>query len=354
MSVFIPKNIRVGFQNREDTFTKKLAYVIYFGPDGKIRKECSWKNWRDDKIEPVDYANEPTSGFMLNKGITRYNWSDFGHNRRTMVRIYDPRGIEFEITAENLVGVLMHTDCSRREITGELVYAWNRRGELMLLPCTSEEYVEASRYTALQGKKFSAKDLKEGCTYTTKAGKPVIYLGRFDHYKWKGVWGDHVQRERIKKKEHIFAQELVNAQGTWRLPKDKTHAFIAMSPSSRLAETLSEDVVEGFASIVDSWLKQPQAQPIKRFMTEPSTDAECHGNSGYTVDGDGFAVHWHYTGRGYSYWHGGSSRIGWHANTLTTADRVCKHSGFSEATPEGLGKLIAVYENKIKKEFSTW
>lgn len=34
MSIYIPKKIKVGYQNRSDTYTKKLAYVIYY--DEKI------------------------------------------------------------------------------------------------------------------------------------------------------------------------------------------------------------------------------------------------------------------------------------------------------------------------------
>ena len=28
--MFIPKKLKIGFQQRRDTFTKKLAYVIYY------------------------------------------------------------------------------------------------------------------------------------------------------------------------------------------------------------------------------------------------------------------------------------------------------------------------------------
>ena len=104
MSIFIPETCRVGFKERQDTFTGKLAYVIYYDADKKLRKEVSWKGWRDEKIDAFDFPNEPTSGFVLNKGIRRFNWSGFGTSR-SMIRIYDPRGIEFEITPENLIGL---------------------------------------------------------------------------------------------------------------------------------------------------------------------------------------------------------------------------------------------------------
>lgn len=46
MSIFVPKKVNVGFQNRKDTYTGKLAYVIYFDETGKLRKEPSWQGWR--------------------------------------------------------------------------------------------------------------------------------------------------------------------------------------------------------------------------------------------------------------------------------------------------------------------
>ena len=50
MSIFVPKKVNVGFQNRKDTYTGKLAYVIYFDENGKLRKEPSWQGWRDKQI----------------------------------------------------------------------------------------------------------------------------------------------------------------------------------------------------------------------------------------------------------------------------------------------------------------
>ena len=44
-TIYIPTKCKVGFVERNDTYTKKLGYVIY--NDGKVwRKETSWENWR--------------------------------------------------------------------------------------------------------------------------------------------------------------------------------------------------------------------------------------------------------------------------------------------------------------------
>ena len=51
-NLFIPRKIRVGFQERGGTYTGKLAYVIYYDEKGKLRKEASWESWRKKEIEP--------------------------------------------------------------------------------------------------------------------------------------------------------------------------------------------------------------------------------------------------------------------------------------------------------------
>ena len=68
-TIYVPKKIKVGFDNRSDTYTGKLAYVIYYDEKGKLRKETSWNSWRDENIEPEEYDNEPMSGFVLNKKV---------------------------------------------------------------------------------------------------------------------------------------------------------------------------------------------------------------------------------------------------------------------------------------------
>lgn len=93
--LFIPSKIRVGYVKRDDTYTNRLAYVIYYDSKGKLRKETSFEQWRDKKIRVDEFENKPHSGFVINKGVKRYGHWGSG---RSMIRIYDDRGIEFEIT----------------------------------------------------------------------------------------------------------------------------------------------------------------------------------------------------------------------------------------------------------------
>jgi len=66
-AILIPKTINVGYQARRDTYTSKLAYVIYYDNKNVLRKETSWNSWRDTKIPNTEFSNDPTEGFVLNK-----------------------------------------------------------------------------------------------------------------------------------------------------------------------------------------------------------------------------------------------------------------------------------------------
>jgi hypothetical protein len=68
-SIFIPKTINVGFQNRSDTYTGKLGYVIYYDEKGKLRKEASWNSWRDENIpnEEFEETFNDTISFLMSK-----------------------------------------------------------------------------------------------------------------------------------------------------------------------------------------------------------------------------------------------------------------------------------------------
>jgi len=262
--LFIPKKIRVGYQNREGTYTGKLAYVIYYDAKGKLRKEKSWSGWRDDKIEPEEFENTPQDGFHLNKDIQRYNWSHFGSNR-SYIRIYDSRGIEFEVTPENLIGILTETNCSKRGLDGEFVYAWCGT-ELVLLPCSSEAYTQAIKYTERQGKKISARDLKPGCSYTTKKDEQVIYMGRFPWFTWS-LWKE---KSRISQKKHIFARLQSNhkwVNDEYVEVKKNSYEFFPKGDASFLAELDSEDPVQNYAELVDQFNADVHSADIEDFKT---------------------------------------------------------------------------------------
>ncbi len=186
--LLIPEKVNVGFQNRGDTYTAKLGYVIYYDHKGVLRKEKSWQGWRDKSIDPQEFQNLPTEGFVLNRNVGGYK-SDWNY-RSAKIRIYDPRDWEFEITLENLLFILSVGDCSRgKGLEGKFVYAWQGT-ELVLLPVASEDYKNSTEYTELQSCKVKAKELIPGASYKTKKQDVYIYLGKFikhvvhGDYRW--------------------------------------------------------------------------------------------------------------------------------------------------------------------------
>ena len=174
--LYIPKKLRVGFVSREDTYTGKLAYVIYFDEKDKLRKAGSFESWRDKDIPTLDLDNAPFDGFVLNKSITHYSWDHFSSDR-TRIRIYDQRGIEFEIEAENLLGILTQVDCIKRDLVGQFVYAW-AGNKLVLLPCCSDEYKKAVAFTEVRNQRLTAKQLVPGTVYKNKDDVELLFLGK--------------------------------------------------------------------------------------------------------------------------------------------------------------------------------
>ena len=223
MSIYIPEKIRVGYQNRNDTYTKKLAYVIYYDEKNKLRKETSWQRWRDEKIEPDDFDNEPTRGFVLNKKVGDYA-GDWGEHRQAYCRIYDPRGFEFEITINNLLYILEHCDCLKgKGLDGEFVYGWDGK-DLILIPVDSPDYKAIKTYTdkIQNGKKFKGKDLIIGATYRTKQDEQWVYMGRFD--KWEKL--TNCFRKSLYWSSNKDGKWEFNLDNTWTLmPNDKNIAY---------------------------------------------------------------------------------------------------------------------------------
>lgn len=181
-NLFLPKKIKIGYQKRSDTYTKKLAYVTYYDNDGVLRKEKSWDSWRDKNLKPDDFENIPTEGFVLNKRVGGHGWDD----RQAYIRVYDPRGFEFEITLENLLFILEHNSCIKgKGLEGEYIYVWNHT-ELFLMPTNADIYKDIIEYNDKLRKAtvVDVKDLQIGYTYLTKKNEKYVYLERHERLDW--------------------------------------------------------------------------------------------------------------------------------------------------------------------------
>ncbi len=215
-NIFIPKTINVGYQKRSDTYTGKLAYVIYYDEKGKLRKEASWNSWRDKNIPNEEFENIPTSGFVLNKKVGDYS-SGWEH-RQAYCRVYDPRNFEFEITIENLLYILENANSIKgKGLEGRFIYGWDGK-DLILMPVESPDYKQIEEYNQVihNSEQIKAKNLIIGATYLTKDNKEYTYMGKFEYFSDGYTWYENGEYKISKK--YIDIPNDVN----WRKVKYET------------------------------------------------------------------------------------------------------------------------------------
>lgn len=280
--LFIPKKINVGFQEREGTYSGLLAYIIYWDNKGVLRKETSWESWRHkpedpinrkwvngkyvdsdekrgDKVKAQALDNVPINGFVLNKGVGGQRQSWGWNARNEYIRVYDPRGFEFEISVANLLFILQETNSIvGKGLEGEFVYSWDGK-ELVLLPTCSLEYKESSNFTDLQDKKVGAGDMVPGCCYTSKAQQRLIYLGRFlfTEFNWSSS---------ETKKTHVFLNQDYNED---EAKKDRYYGqskYITFNGFTKLGTKDTETPVENYAELMDDFSKSKHGCLIKNFI----------------------------------------------------------------------------------------
>lgn len=247
----VPKTLTIGFKNREDTTDGKLAFIIYHDEKGVLRKENSWNGWRDKSIPSIEVPNEPVSGISLNKSIRRYaNWGSGRH----VLRAYDSRGFEFEITVENLIGILSHGDLIDKEFTGTFVFAW-AGAELVLLPTNSDAYQSSLVFTQNKSAKFSAKSLVVGKKYLHKStNEAITYLGYFPKYVFGGG---------MPKKHHVF-------YGSSSFYGCSSNTFVTPAMNTIVGET--GEVETNMDAIMSDFSKHLSYQKIVGFETSPIPD----------------------------------------------------------------------------------
>ena len=134
---------------------------------------------------------------------------------------------------------------------GEFVYSWDGT-ELVLLPVTSQEYKASSEFTALQTKKITKKDIREGCFYVNKDNEKVMYLGRHDWYE--KTWSYYTSRQIKHSKQHIFVS--VDGKSKYWTQKGFT----------KLAQKLGDDVSPLFPKEFEKFKKSVYASPPSKLV----------------------------------------------------------------------------------------
>lgn len=240
----IPEVLHVGFQSRSDTYTGQLGYVIYTDEKGVKRKETSWENWRNKDINPLTINNVPTSGFVLNKGVGGARQSYGWNARNEYIRVFDPRGFEFEISVANLLFILQEaTSTKGKGLEGDFVYSWDRK-DLVLLPVDCAEYKSSTQYTELQSEKLDKSMFIPGRVFELKKTlDPYIYLGALEcrtepEYRHENEWPRILQYlETAKfKKRHVFQNM-------------KTGRYRYDSGYTNYSRVISEEINDTFADL---------------------------------------------------------------------------------------------------------
>lgn len=270
--LLIPQELSIGFQNRSDTYTGKLGYVIYKDAKGVLRKQTSWDSWRNKSIEPVHCKNEPTEGFVLNRdvggGRAYHGWDA----RLEKVRVWDPRGWEFEITIPNLLNIMRDCACSPgKGIEGKLVYSWSGATGPVLLPVSSQDYKKSMEFSGLQGLAVKARQMVPGHAYRTKRQEDWIYLGKFDYFYALGSTSLRAKTSDTgTAKKHVFAKL---EDGKW--------CVVYRNDTKEIAQVVTASVADNFAELVDLHTKSVRGSKIVKLVLKPDGEVKVEPRRAY-------------------------------------------------------------------------
>jgi hypothetical protein len=178
------------------------------------------------------------------------------------IRVYDPRGFEFEISVENLLFVL--EECSSikgKGLEGEFVYAWDK-SDLVLLPVCSADYKLSAKYTAGLNSKVTKNDMKEGCLYRLKSNMEVVmYLGKQKWFDVKHYNSDTLYEYEDKGEKHIFA---------YPGKKDKYDTkYFSDIGFTKLSAKISDEVSPDFAEEYSEFKKSLEGAGVKEVVIVP-------------------------------------------------------------------------------------
>jgi hypothetical protein len=298
--LYIPERINVGYQLREDTYTGKLAYVIYWDSKGKLRKETGWNSWRNrpedvqsgeydyktrtysnetlygDQVKAQEFVNEPTEGFVLNKGVGGQRQSWGWNARNEYIRVYDPRDFEFEISVANLLFILQESNSIKgKGLEGKFVYSWEGK-ELVLLPAESFEHQTSSRHTNLQSKKVTRKDMLAGCQYVSKDGSELVYLGRHDYMSHDRNRYSYYNSGVNKVKGHVF-YDLGAEEDECQYQFHKGFTKLAEKVTTEAAGNYADILEEFLESKYGCLVKDVQYKKVDLDWSELMTKKDSHG-----------------------------------------------------------------------------
>ena len=258
--MLIPDRVIVGFKKREKTINGVLGFVVAKDGD-KIPWQRSFDSWRDNNLDTIEFDNTPYDQFSIVRGHKRTSWSHFGNRSTSVIRIYDERGVEFEIDINNFTSIVQNYDIVDQKILGKFVYAFGN-SKMSLIPIESEEYTKAKNATALSKGKVRKRDLVIGRTYIFKDSTQGIYLGDIPIYEW-------VEEEKLYNESGTYyhtVRSLYGKREARRLQPKKKITFAVLSEGAGTVQYRVEQNVTKLAKEKDDKIHQDIDKLIKNRM----------------------------------------------------------------------------------------
>lgn len=169
----------VGFQQERYTHADSLRTLGFATPDTNdaagAKRKATVDSWADKKLAPITIENTPQHGFKVVDAVTRYSTDNKKY------RVLDPRGFELEITAYNLLDIILKHTLVNGTIMEPMVWARNRNDNY-LVSGNSEEYKKR------QGSPGVVKvEMVAGNYFRNQVGNVVYkFVGKF-YYSQFGV-----------------------------------------------------------------------------------------------------------------------------------------------------------------------
>jgi hypothetical protein len=156
------ENLTIGFNNRKDTYSGKLAFLSYSNNAKSLINEIAFNRWIDKKIPLLKLKNVSSNGFVLAKS----NLHHLYQKTIGFIRVYHPEGFDFEIPLDNFYYLMQYTLIDRGQISGDCKIYFAEDGKPWILnseAINSDEFnIKKVNGNYLNKKSVNLKDLQVG------------------------------------------------------------------------------------------------------------------------------------------------------------------------------------------------
>jgi len=197
----ISRQIYIGYNSKKISANDLPdAVIIPLGESSNEKKRLEGFTQKFDTVKELD--NVPLPGFTLKKA-SRRSWS----SPETDWIIIDPRGFTSRITTSNLEQILHVTGITEGLIQEKCVWAReNTETKMILVPITSELYIEAVKNTELIEGKINIKEVEIGDTVLLQNKLQGVYMGSISLYGTLLESGGSLKAQSMLRKQVIMVK----------------------------------------------------------------------------------------------------------------------------------------------------